>query len=64
MLKNKTAEKNSIKTRAEYFNCEVDSTDADIGCIILLRFSATLTARVISWRSVTHMCFLAFSNQY
>ena len=24
-------------------------------------FNATLTAKVISWRSVTHMCFLAFS---
>ena len=23
-----------------------------------------LTAKVISWRSVTHMCFLAFSHQY
>ena len=22
------------------------------------------TAEVISWRSVTHMCFLAFSQQY
>ena len=27
-------------------------------------FNATLTAKVISWRSVTHMCFLAFSHQY
>ena len=27
-------------------------------------FNATLTANVISWRSVTHMCFLAFSHQY
>ena len=25
---------------------------------------ATLTAKVISWRSVTHICFLAFSHQY
>ena len=27
-------------------------------------FNATLTAKVVSWRSVTHMCFLAFSHQY
>ena len=32
-----------------------------VGCI---GFNATLTAEVISWRSVTHMCFLAFSHQY
>ena len=27
-------------------------------------FSATLTAKIISWRSVKHMCFLAFSYRY
>ena len=27
-------------------------------------FNSTLTAKVISWRSVTHICFLAFSHQY
>ena len=27
-------------------------------------FNATLTSKVISWRSVTHMCFLGFSHQY
>ena len=32
--------------------------------MVELGFSATLTAKVISWRSVTHMCFLAFSHQY
>ena len=32
--------------------------------LIVLGFNATLTAKVISWRSVTHMCFLAFSHQY
>ena len=26
--------------------------------------NATFTAKVISWRSVTHMCFLAFSQQH
>ena len=32
--------------------------------VVVLGFNATLTARVISWQSVTHMCFLAFSHQY
>ena len=32
-----------------------------VGCIVLYYLS---TAEVISWRSVTHMCFLAFSHQY
>ena len=32
--------------------------------LVVLGFNATLTAMVISWRSVTHMCFLAFSHQY
>ena len=30
--------------------------------LVVLGFNATLTAKVISWRSVTHMCFLAFSH--
>ena len=34
------------------------------GWLVVLGFNATLTAKVISWRSVTHMCFLAFSHQY
>ena len=29
-------------------------------CCIVLRFNTTLTAKVISWRSVMHMCFLVF----
>ena len=29
-----------------------------IGLLIVLGFKATLTAKVIPWRSVTHMCFL------
>ena len=33
-------------------------------CLFVLGFNATLTAKVLSWRSVTHMCFLAFSHQY
>ena len=32
--------------------------------LVVLGFNATLTAMVISWRSVTHMCFLALSHQY
>ena len=31
---------------------------------VVLRFNATLTAKFISWWSVTYMCFLAFSHQY
>ena len=38
--------------------------DAKVGWFAVLEFNATLTAKVISWRSVTHMCFLAFSHQY
>ena len=36
----------------------------EVGWLVVLEFNATLTAKVISWRSVTHMCFLAFSHQY
>ena len=32
--------------------------------LVVLGFNSTLTAKVISWQSVTHMCFLAFSHQY
>ena len=32
--------------------------------LVVLGFNATLTAKIMSWRSVTHMCFLAFSHQY
>ena len=35
-----------------------------IGWLVVLGFNATLTAKVISWPSVTHMCFLAFLHQY
>ena len=38
--------------------CEKD------GWLVVLGFNTTLTAKIISWRSVTHMCFLAFSHQY
>ena len=35
-----------------------------VGWLVVLGFNATLTVKVISWRSVTHMCFLAFSHHY
>ena len=34
------------------------------GWLVVLGFNATLTPKVLSWRSVTHTCFLAFSHQY
>ena len=33
-----------------------------VGWLVVFEFNATLTAKVISLRSVTHMCFLAFSH--
>ena len=33
-----------------------------IDWLVVLGLNATFTAKVISWRSVTHMCFLAFSQ--
>ena len=38
--------------------------EASKGVIVWEWVNATLKAEVISWRSVTHMCFLAFSHQY
>ena len=35
-----------------------------IGWLVVFGFNTTLTAKVISWWSVTHTCFLAFSHQY
>ena len=32
--------------------------------LVVLGFNATLTAKIISWRLMTHMCFPAFSHQY
>ena len=34
----------------------------DVGWLVVLGFNTTLTAKVILWRSVTYMCFLAFSR--
>ena len=46
-----------------YFSFEVHICTL-LGKLVVLGFNATLTAKVISWQSVTHMCFLAFSHQY
>ena len=35
-----------------------------VGWLVGLRFNATFRTKVISWRSVTYMCFLAVSHQY
>ena len=42
-----------------YTVCQVQ-----VGWLVVLGFNPTLTAMVISWQSVTHMYFLAFSHQY
>ena len=41
-----------------------EMTNPSIGWLVVLEFNATLTAKVISWQSVMHMYFLAFSHQY
>ena len=38
--------------------------DQVVGWLVVLELNATLTAKVISCRSVTHLCFLAFLHQY
>ena len=35
-----------------------------INWLVIFGFNATLTARIISWQSMTHICFLVFSHQY
>ena len=35
-----------------------------IDWLVALGFNPTLTYHILSWRSVTHMCFLVFSHQY
>ena len=34
------------------------------GWLVVLGFNATLTSKVISWRSVTHTCFLALTQLF
>ena len=36
----------------------------NVDLLIVLGFNSTFTAKVISWRSVTHVCFLVLSQQY
>ena len=50
---------------------ECNTTNPIRGCVtfkfawlVVLEFNATLTTKVISWRSATHMRFMAFSHQY
>ena len=43
---------------------KLTSLGSSIWLLVELEFNATLTAKVISWQSVTHMCFLAFSHWY
>ena len=45
------------------FNHTVQSFNG-FGWLVALGFNTILTARAISWWSVMHMCFLAFSHQY
>ena len=56
-------EKNSEVCRLSSYvrTCEPGSVAS---WLVVLGFNATLTAKVISWQSVTHMCFLVFSHQY
>ena len=54
-----------MEERVNYVHkwCSLDSVYWN-GWLVVLGLNATLTAKVISWRSVTLMCFLAFSHQY
>ena len=42
----------------------VHNKETNDGWLVVLGFNATLTAKVQSWWSVMHMCFLAFSKQH
>ena len=53
-----------VPFRIHTFKYKVCFDDLRVGWLVVLGFNATLTAKVISWRSVTHMCFLPFSHQY
>ena len=56
-LKNSKSTKKHTKTNKRiYMSCAFG------WLLVVLGFNATLTAKVISWRSMTHMCFLAFSH--
>ena len=58
-------EKNSVYR--DVFQKALSTESIKLCCLVVLGFNATLTAyhfNTISWRSMTHMCFLAFSHQY
>ena len=42
----------------------IEAQNLKVDRLVVWKFNATLTASVISRRSVTHMSFLAFSHQY
>ena len=46
----------NLFSKASFFGVII----TQFGRLFVLRFNATLTAKVISWRSVMHMCLLAF----
>ena len=46
-----------------YISAWSDNVELLLAALAVLGFHATLTTKVISWRSVTHMCFLGFSHQ-
>ena len=62
--KKQKKKKEKEKEEEEEDNDDCDDDDEQNGWLVVLGFNATLTAKVISWRSLTHMCFLAFSHQY
>ena len=65
MIKEKDGlEEEEEKEEEEQEEQEQEQKKKDVGWLVVLRFKATLTAKVISWRSVMHMCFLACSHQY
>ena len=52
------------KSEVKFFPANGTRLTFVVGWLVVLSFNNTLTAMVTSWRSVTHMCFLAFSHQY
>ena len=54
----------SFEASATELSLPLNLPRIEVGWLVVLEFNATLTAKVISWRSVPHMCFLAFSHQY
>ena len=56
-------QQHNISLSANAFNLDL-SKMLTFGWLVVFGFNATLTAKVILWRSLTHMCFLAFSPQY